>query len=69
MNRIPVESSNIADIGYDEQSMTLEVGFNSGTVYQYFDVPQTMHQELMAASSKGTFLNANIKNNYRYVKL
>lgn len=69
MNRIPVESSNIADIGYDEQSMTLEVGFNSGTVYQYFDVPQTIHQEFMSASSKGTFLNANIKPTYRYVKL
>ncbi len=69
MNRIPVQSSNIADIGYDEQSMTLEVGFKNGTVYQYFDVPEAVHQEFMNAGSKGTFLNANIKNNYRYAKL
>jgi uncharacterized protein len=69
MNRIPVDSSNIADVGYDDTTMTLEVGFRNGTVYQYFDVPQTVYQEFMSADSKGTFLNANIKNNYRYTKL
>jgi len=69
MNRIPVDSSNIADVGYDDANMTLEVGFRNGTVYQYFDVPQTLYQEFMGADSKGTFLNANIKNSYRYTKL
>jgi hypothetical protein len=69
MNRTPVDSSNIADVGYDESSMTLEVGFRSGAVYQYFDVPQTVYRDFMGADSKGTFLNANIKNNYRYTKL
>lgn len=69
MNRIPVDSSTILDIGYDSASMTLEVGFKSGGVYQYFDVPEAMHQELMNAPSKGTFLHQNIKGNYRYVKL
>jgi hypothetical protein len=69
MNRIPVESSNIADVGYDETTMTLEVGFHSGAVYQYFDVPEAVHQEFMSAASKGTYFNANIKSNYRYVKL
>ncbi len=51
MNRTPVDSSNIADVGYDETSMTLEVGFNTGTIYQYFDVPQTVYQEFMSAGS------------------
>ena len=69
MNRTPVESSNIADVGYDEASMTLEVGFKSGAVYQYFDVPQAVYQEFMNSSSKGIFLNTSIKNNYRYAKL
>jgi hypothetical protein len=69
MNRTPVDSSNIADVGYDETSATLEVGFHNGTVYQYFDVPQTVYQEFMGAASKGIFFNANIKNNYRYAKL
>jgi len=69
MNRIPVDSSNIADVGYDDDTMTLEVGFRNGTVYQYFDVPQTVYQEFMGADSKGIFLNANIKNHYRYAKM
>lgn len=69
MNRIPVDSSNIADVGYDETTMTLEVGFHNGTAYQYFDVPQSVYQEFMSADSKGTFLNTNIKGNYRYAKL
>lgn len=40
MNRKSVTSSNIASIGYDETSETLEIEFKNGGVYQYFDVPQ-----------------------------
>lgn len=69
MERTPVSSSSIADIGYDEATLTLEVGFRNGTVYQYFDIPHAIYQEFMASSSKGTFLSAQIKNHYRYVKL
>lgn len=69
MDRIAVDSSTIADVGYEQATMTLEVGFRNGSVYQYFDVPETVYQEFMCASSKGKFLHANIKNNYRYVKV
>jgi hypothetical protein len=69
MDRILVNSSTIVDIGYDDSSMTLELGFKQGAVYQYFDVPDAVYQELMRADSKGTFFHANIKNNYRYTKL
>ncbi len=69
MNLIPVSSSNIAAIGYEEGSMTLTVQFLSGTLYQYFDVPSQVHQELMVAGSVGTYFSQNIRNNYRYTKL
>lgn len=69
MDRIPVESTSIQDIGYDATTMTLEIGFKHGAVYQYFDVPETVFEELMRADSKGKFLHANIKNSYRYAKL
>lgn len=69
MQRIAVESSTIADVGYEPATMTLEVGFRNGSVYQYLDVPEAVYQEFMRASSKGKFLHANIKNNYRYVKM
>ncbi len=69
MNRIPVQSSNVAEVGYDSGTMTLEVLFHSGNVYQYFDVPQAVFEELVRAESVGSFLNAQIKNVYRYVRL
>jgi len=69
MNRTTVTSSNIASVRYDPGTMTLEIEFKNGSVYQYFDVPEAVYQEFMHASSKGNFLHTNIKNNYRYVKV
>lgn len=37
MNRLPVVSSNIASVGWEDG--TLEVEFNHGAVYQYEHVP------------------------------
>ena len=68
MNRMPVTSSDLAEVGYDHATMTLEISFHKGGVYQYFDVPDSAYRELLAAESKGKFFNANIKNNYRCVK-
>ena len=69
MNRQPVVSSNVAEVGYDEKIQVLEVMFTNGSVYQYFDVPQQIYQGLIAASSVGTYLNENIKGNYRYSRI
>lgn len=65
MNRTPVSSSNLASIGYDAESLVLEVEFNNGRVYQYFDVPQGTYDELMSASSKGSYMNNVIKKQFR----
>ena len=69
MNRIPVSSSNLASIGYDFQSLTLEIEFKDGSVYQYFDVPDNMYEDLMQAPSKGKFFHAHIKIFYRDTRL
>lgn len=69
MERIPVQSSNVAEVGYEAYSMLLEVAFVSGSVYQYFDVPEAVYQELLRASSVGKFLNEHIKGSYRYARL
>lgn len=69
MQRTPVNSSNIAEVGYDSNSMTLEIVFHSGGVYQYFDVPESEYHGLMQAGSKGQYFHTNIKDNYRYAKL
>jgi hypothetical protein len=69
MDRAPVSSSNIAAIGYDEDTQILEVEFTDGSVYQYSGVPPSEHNGMMNADSKGKYLHANIKKRYTHVKL
>ena len=69
MRRNSVASSNIASIGYDANTETLEVEFLNGSVYQYYNVPQNMYDQLIAEGSKGRFLNFYIKNSYPYSRV
>lgn len=69
MQRHPVSSTNLASVGYDLPSQTLEVEFNSGGVYQYFDVPEHVHQELLAAGSVGSYFARSIKNSFACSKV
>lgn len=65
MEREAVSSSNLASVGYDSNSETLEVEFlKTGKVYEYYNVPQFMYDRLMAAPSVGVFFNAEIRNAY-----
>ena len=66
MERQRVTSTNIRSIGYDATNGTLEVEFNSGGLYQYFNVPETVYTALMRAASKGRYLNDHIKDRYSY---
>jgi len=69
MERIAVSSSNIQSVGYDADSSTLEIEFNSGGLYQYQGVPQSEYDAFMNAGSKGKYFHANIKNGYPCIKL
>lgn len=62
MVRVQVSSSSLASVGYDAAKQILEVEFNTGTIYQYVGVPVAVYEELMAASSHGTYFAHNIKN-------
>lgn len=64
MNRDSVNSSMIASIGYETSSSTLEIEFNSGTVWQYFDVPENVYYDMTNSGSLGNFFNTNIKGQY-----
>jgi hypothetical protein len=68
MERTAVTSSNIASIGYDPASQTVEVEFHEGGVFQYYEVPQEVYDDFLAADSKGKFFNQYIKH-YNYAKL
>ncbi|MEW8533913.1 MAG: KTSC domain-containing protein [Candidatus Thiodiazotropha sp.] len=69
MERVQVESSNIASIGYDGNTSTLEIEFLNGSVYQYYDIPEYVYDELMSADSHGSYLASNIKGTYNYSKV
>ena len=69
MDRHRVASSNIGAIGYDTSTQILEVEFLSGRVYQYHDVPEHLHEQIMRASSKGQFLNQHIKSAFPYSRI
>ncbi|MEZ4969420.1 MAG: KTSC domain-containing protein [Flavobacteriaceae bacterium] len=69
MERQSVQSSNLASVGYDAENEILEIEFNHGGVYQYFDVPENVYEELMNASSHGVYFSANIRNDYEYEKM
>lgn len=70
MKRQPVDSSNLSSVGYDPQTNTLEVEFNHGGIYQYFNVPSHIYQGLMNANSHGQYFDQYIKRaGYSYQKI
>ncbi len=70
MERVPVESSDLASVGYNTEAAILEIEFHSGGIYQYSGVPQDIHRGLMNAGSKGRYFHQNIKNaGYPYTKV
>jgi hypothetical protein len=64
-----VESSAISSADHCPRAGTLIITFLSGRRYAYFDVPRSEYEALLAAESKGTFVNARIKPRYRYEEL
>lgn len=69
MTLVPVASSNIAAVGYDAASQTLTIEFRSGGTYEFYDVPEPVHQGLMQSGSLGTYFQSQIRGRYRYVRL
>jgi predicted RNA-binding Zn ribbon-like protein len=62
------QSSNVAGFGYDVANQVLTVEFNSGSRYDYYDVPEHIFEGMKSADSKGRYLNAEIKGHYRYAR-
>jgi hypothetical protein len=62
MKLVTVDSRSLRQIGYDAETRELHVRFKtSATRYIYEDVPPEVFDRLMAAESKGAFVNAEIK--------
>jgi hypothetical protein len=55
-------------VGYEPATETLEIKFHNSGTYQYLNVPISLYQGLMSASSKGAFFDDRIKERFRYRK-
>lgn len=62
-----VESNNIKSIGWEDNK--LEVEFNSGSIYEYDDVPEDIYDEFINAPSKGKYFHRHIKYGYNYRRI
>jgi hypothetical protein len=68
MKRTPVKSSNIAAVGYDSTSKTLEVEFKTGDIYTYSNVPPATVIAFRKSKSQGNYFASWIKKQYKGVK-
>ena len=66
---LPVVSSMIAGVEYDDETRELDILFSSGKTYRYFDVPAEVYAMLLDAETKGQYFNEEIKGAYRYAEV
>ncbi len=69
MRRKQVVSTSLASVGYEAATRILEVEFRKGRIYRYHDVGPDIVERLMTADSKGRFMNAHIRNAYRFTRI
>jgi hypothetical protein len=62
-------STVVAHMEYDAPQQILRITFVSGLVYNYLHVPEYVYKNMKAATSKGTFLNRQIKGKYDFEKV
>ena len=62
-------STVIRRFWYDAARQALDVEFVSGRCYRYARVPEDLVQAFRAASSKGRFFNARIRDEFPYREL
>jgi hypothetical protein len=61
MKRTAVASKAFAAHGYDPNSLTLEIQYHSGAIYQHKGVPAAVYAAFLVAPSMGAYLNSHIK--------
>ena len=68
MKFVKVESSTVAEVGYDYENKGLEVHFKNGREYIYENVPVEVYAKMLEADSKGKYLNESVIGRYTYAR-
>jgi len=63
MQKLTVQSRAICSVGYNTDK-TLELTFRSGNTYRYYDVPQSVVENLLSSESAGRFFVNNINGRF-----
>jgi hypothetical protein len=66
---VPVDSTLLASVRYDAGGSILRLEFRDGAIYRYFAVPAAIHNGLLAADSKGSYFNQEIRNSLHFIRL
>lgn len=74
VNFVPVTSSNVSAVGYEDDSRTLWVQFHKkvrsqivGTrTYYYMNVPRHIFDDFLSAPSKGKYFNRHVEGWFFY---
>lgn len=66
---VVIKSSNLAEAVYNTETKNLRVSFNSGSIYEYDDVPWDVFTKFRMADSQGSFFSKNIARSYKYKKV
>jgi lysyl-tRNA synthetase class 2 len=69
MKPVAVESTILTMVAYDADRALLQLGFRDQDVYCYFDVPVDVHENLLRASSKGSYFNRFIRGRFAYARV
>jgi hypothetical protein len=63
---VDVNSSLLANVSYDAGQSVLQLELCDGAIYRYFDVPPVIYEGLLAAESKGSYFNREVRDCFRY---
>jgi hypothetical protein len=66
---LPIESSVMTAIEYDEAAAELDITFTGGKIYRYRNVPVEIYAGLLDADSKGRFFNETIKEAFAFAEV
>ncbi|MFA5392696.1 MAG: KTSC domain-containing protein [Candidatus Paceibacterota bacterium] len=61
---VPVDSSWVSSVQYNEPTKSLRIKLDDGSAYTYYNVPESLYQRIITASSVGKIINSVIKTGF-----
>lgn len=66
---LPVSSSNLASVGYDDEKRILSVEFQNGGIFHYAGISADLALDLVNAESIGRFYHQHIRGKFEGAKM